>query len=94
LERLRARLSELEYSKSRLSKQMEDLQKERKEMAERDTEIQRLLTEAGANYEKLSLEAGLGENAQSLGESHVQPDRGLENLGAANGDNLNVKSMI
>jgi len=92
LERLRANLSELEYSKSRLSKQMEDLQKEKNETVVRDTEIQRLLTEAGENYKRLSFEAG--EDARPANDQKMQASRGLESFGAADGGLGSVHAML
>lgn len=57
VERLRQRLLDIEQKSALLSKQKEALQREKLEVAEREKEIQALVTEAGAKYEKAKQEA-------------------------------------
>ena len=91
LEQLQAALSRLERAKSHKIKKMEDLVQEKSEIAAREVEIQKLLTEAGANYERLSAEAGLGGvlNTSDMAHQTAGPsgplliDRGLESFGKA-----------
>ncbi len=86
LERLQASLASMQYTKMRKIKRMEELQREKADIAVREEEIQRLLKEAGENYEKLRAEAGLAEgehrNGQRMiGDGTSTPGRGLESLG-------------
>lgn len=86
LERLQASLASMQYTKMQKIKRMEELQREKADIAVREEEIQRLLKEAGENYEKLRAEAGLAEgehrNGQSMiGDGTSTPGRGLESLG-------------
>ena len=87
LERLRLSLSTMEYSKSQLVRRMEELRKEKVDIAVRETEIQRLLKEAGENYAKLRTEAGLDSGTENglPGDVVATNHRGLENLGSASG---------
>lgn len=76
----------MQYTKMQKIKRMEELQREKADIAVREEEIQRLLKEAGENYEKLRAEAGLAEgehrNGQSMiGDGTSTPGRGLESLG-------------
>lgn len=84
LERLRLSLSTMEYSKSQLVRRMEELRKEKADIAVRETEIQRLLKEAGENYAKLRTEAGLDPETENglPGDELPTDNRGLENLGS------------
>jgi Nineteen complex-related protein 2 len=79
LERLRSNISSLEYTRAKLSKQMADLQREKAEIAVREVEIQRLLTEAGEKYEQLHAESKA--NDLNPGGSKVKTERGLETMG-------------
>ena len=86
LERLQGALASMQYAKMQKVKCMEELQREKADIAVREGDIQRLLKEAGENYEKLRAEAGLAEgeepNKQRLiGEGTGTPGRGLESLG-------------
>lgn len=86
LERLQASLAGMQYTKMQKIKRMEELQREKADIAVREEEIQRLLKEAGENYEKLRAEAGLAEgehpNGQRMiGDRTSTPGRGLESLG-------------
>ena len=86
IERLQARLASMEYTKMQKVKCMEELQREKADIAVREEEIQRLLKEAGENYEKLRKDAGLGEGEEldgrrMIGDGMGTPGRGLESLG-------------
>lgn len=60
--RLRQRLLALEQKNALLAKEKEDLQQEGAEVAQREKEIQALVTEAGAKYERARQEAELEED--------------------------------
>ncbi|KAL1958052.1 hypothetical protein VTO42DRAFT_5264 [Malbranchea cinnamomea] len=77
LANLRATLTSMEATKLQLVQRLDELRQQKVEIADRETEIKKLLKEAGEKYEKLRAEAGLAANGQKL-----LPDRGLENLGA------------
>ncbi|MCJ1423820.1 hypothetical protein MMC29_001705 [Sticta canariensis] len=87
LERLQATLSGIQYSRMQKVRRMEELQKEKSDIKTREVEIQRLLKEAGQNYEKLRAEAGIEAEENSMGRNGKMPpqegtsSRGLENLG-------------
>ncbi|MCJ1285000.1 hypothetical protein MMC26_004337 [Xylographa opegraphella] len=75
LERMRERLAKVEYSRSQKVKELEDVEQEKREIAEREVEIQRLLKETGERYDSLIAQAGIqASNGTSI-------ERGLENLG-------------
>lgn len=86
LERLRGQLEAKQLQLRVKRKRMEEIQREKVMIREREEEIQRLLKEAGENYEKLSAEAedqgsnGLGGEQMVVGEGTAV--RGLENLGS------------
>lgn len=86
LEKLRANLSKMQYEKMQRAKKLEEVRREKLEMAEREVEIQRLLKEAGENYERLRGQIG-GElaaatNGQILLENgNRNAERGLESIG-------------
>ncbi|KAI9760062.1 MAG: hypothetical protein M4579_001895 [Chaenotheca gracillima] len=91
LQRLQESLAKAEHAKTQKVKKMEDLVREKTEIETREVEIQRLLKEAGDNYERLRIEAGLGENGSSepsaLGRQIVPSEqvfsnRGLESFGS------------
>ncbi|KAL2002008.1 hypothetical protein VTN02DRAFT_862 [Thermoascus thermophilus] len=82
LERLRTTLAMMEQSKAQLVNRMEDLRKEKAEIAVREVRIQTLIKEAGENYERLRAEAGLAPNAEAgLPGDEVKNHRGLESIG-------------
>ncbi|KAL1963831.1 hypothetical protein VTN77DRAFT_7762 [Rasamsonia byssochlamydoides] len=83
LERLRASLAEMEYSKKLLVNRMEELRKEKADIAAREVEIQTLIKEAGEKYEKLRIEAGLTPGESGLPGDATPNDRGLESLGTS-----------
>ena len=88
LQRLRATLIRVENSRAEKVRQIGDSERERKEIAEREEEIQRLLKETGERYERLHSEAGLdategaspGPTTPGIGIG-FGPQRGLESLG-------------
>ncbi|KAJ9263662.1 hypothetical protein DTO212C5_7447 [Paecilomyces variotii] len=84
LSRLRASLAAMEVSKSELINRMEELRKEKADIATREVEIQALIKEAGDNYERLRSEAGLSPSAEGgLPGDDLQNYRGLESLGTS-----------
>lgn len=84
LGRLRASLATMEASKTQLINRMEELRKEKADIATREVEIQALIKEAGENYERLRAEAGLTASAQGgLPGDDIQNYRGLESLGTS-----------
>lgn len=78
LERLRGRLMELEAGRARKVAELEEVERERREIGEREGEIQRLLRETGGRYERLRAEAGIEETG---GANGMGAERGLESLG-------------
>lgn len=81
-DRLRTNLAVMEKNRMQMINRMEDLRKEKAEIAAREVEIQAMIKEAGDNYEKLKLEAGVApgtDEASATGE--LQVSRGLENIG-------------
>jgi hypothetical protein len=81
LERLRTSLAEMENSKNLLLDRMEELRKEKADIAVREVEIQTLIKDAGEQYEKLRIEAGLAPGEGGLPGDAAPNDRGLESLG-------------
>lgn len=80
LERLRTTLASMETAKTQMISRMEDLRKEKEEIAIREVEIQALIKEAGDNYERLKKEAGIDSAADASEGALVK--RGLESIGA------------
>ncbi|OJJ46067.1 hypothetical protein ASPZODRAFT_152296 [Penicilliopsis zonata CBS 506.65] len=87
LDRLRLTLAVMEKSKAQMITRMDDLRKEKAEIAVREVEIQALIKEAGENYERLRTEAGLtpGSEVDGTGAGALQKSRGLESFGASMG---------
>ncbi|KAI9734201.1 MAG: hypothetical protein M1834_002301 [Cirrosporium novae-zelandiae] len=89
LERLQSTLTQIEYTKMQRLKKLADLQKQKADVAVREIEIQRLLQEAGENYEKLRAEAGLGNKSDpilsgtplNVSADQLSMNRGLESFG-------------
>jgi hypothetical protein len=91
LSRLQSALNSMEATKAAKLKKLEDLLHQKSEISTREAEIQNLLKDAGDNYEKLRIEAGLGGSAMDangLGEaiaaalpSQFIVSRGLESFG-------------
>lgn len=91
LEKLRANLTKMQYEKMQHTKRLEDVRREKLEMAEREVEIQRLLKEAGENYERLRSQIGGELAAATNGQMMLQNgsgnnERGLESLGTPGAD--------
>ncbi|KAI9812454.1 MAG: hypothetical protein M1827_004685 [Pycnora praestabilis] len=80
--RLQSALAAMENARMQKVQQLEEVQKEKAEIGQREVEIQRLLKEAGDNYEKLTGEAGLLVGAGKERKIGIGvADRGLESLG-------------
>ncbi|KAL9061360.1 MAG: hypothetical protein Q9206_000601 [Seirophora lacunosa] len=84
LEKLQANLTKLHYEKMQRLRKLEEVRKEKLDMAEREVEIQRMLREAGENYERLRGQIG-GElaaatNGHMLENGTATSGRGLESL--------------
>jgi hypothetical protein len=76
----------MENSKLQLIQRLEELRREKADISLREVEIQRLLKEAGEEYERLRVEASMSlETKSTLIENDLQRHRGLENLGGASG---------
>ncbi|CRG92143.1 Transcription elongation factor SPT6 [Talaromyces islandicus] len=83
LGQLRGTLAEAESSKKLLLNRMEELRKEKADIAVREVEIQTLIKDAGEQYEKLRLDAGLAPGGDGLPGDATPQDRGLESLGSS-----------
>ncbi|KAE8382227.1 nineteen complex-related protein 2-domain-containing protein [Aspergillus bertholletiae] len=77
LDRLRTTLAVIEKSKAQMIDRMEELRKEKADIAVREVEIQALIKEAGDNYEKLKQEAGRTPGS----DEDTAAERGLESIG-------------
>ncbi|KAJ5097651.1 hypothetical protein N7456_008372 [Penicillium angulare] len=83
LERLRTTLASMQTSKTQMISRMEDLRKEKEDIAIREVEIQALIKEAGDNYERLKKEAGVDPSApEQTSAGALEQARGLESIGA------------
>lgn len=85
LERLRTMLAAREQSKELMINRMDELRKEKADITAREVEIQALLKEAGENYEKLKLEAGVtpGSEEGATPAGDMKNERGLESIGTS-----------
>ncbi|CAG8908910.1 unnamed protein product [Penicillium egyptiacum] len=82
-ERLRTSLASMEVSKTQMISRMEELRKEKADIANREVEIQAMIKEAGDNYERLKKEAGVDPNAKlDASNGALEKSRGLESIGA------------
>ncbi|OOF96356.1 hypothetical protein ASPCADRAFT_395953 [Aspergillus carbonarius ITEM 5010] len=90
LDRLRINLAVLEKSKAQMIDRMEELRKEKADIAVREVEIQVLIKEAGDNYEKLKQEAGIapGSEENLSAADEIANSRGLE---ASDGDRPHLR---
>ncbi|KAJ9486254.1 hypothetical protein VN97_g7093 [Penicillium thymicola] len=80
--RLRTSLASMEVSKTRMISQMEELRKEKADIAIREVEIQAMIKEAGDNYERLKKEAAVVSNAKlDASSGALEKSRGLESIG-------------
>ncbi|KAJ5218182.1 uncharacterized protein N7498_000281 [Penicillium cinerascens] len=83
LERLRMSLASMETAKTQMISRMEDLRKEKEDIAVREVEIQGMIKEAGDNYERLKKEAGIEPAADAdASAGALEQSRGLESIGA------------
>lgn len=83
LERLRTSLAAMEASKTQMISRMEELRKEKEDVSTREVEIQALVKEAGDNYERLKIEAGIDPAAEAdAPNGALEKSRGLESIGA------------
>ena len=76
----------MEDAKTQKVRRREELEREKADIAQREGEIQRLLSEAGENYERLRAEAVADRGLESAGNgvldfSSGAAGRGLETLG-------------
>jgi hypothetical protein len=90
LERLQTTLSNMEQELAKRHKKMEESKQEKKEIGERETEVQELLKQAGARYAALKADTnGAVADPQTLMEAQAHNgfmapmvlDRGLESFG-------------
>ncbi|CAI7589839.1 unnamed protein product [Penicillium glandicola] len=82
-ERLRMSLASMEGSKTQMISRMEELRKEKADIANREVEIQAMIKEAGDNYERLKKEAGAAANGKlDASNGALEKSRGLESIGA------------
>ncbi|KAJ5371923.1 hypothetical protein N7517_003929 [Penicillium concentricum] len=82
-ERLRMSLASMEVAKTQMISRMEDLRKEKADIAIREVEIQAMIKEAGDNYERLKKEAGIDPTAKlDASSGALEKPRGLESIGA------------
>ena len=68
---------DLKAAKARKVAELDGVERERRDIEAREVEIQRLLKETGEKYERLRVEAGIGEE----GGANETAERGLESLG-------------
>lgn len=83
LEKMRERTEKLKAQKEVRVKRMEEVRIEKRDIEEREQEIQKLLKEAGEAYEKLRADAGIPPaNVSANGQALIgNGERGLESLG-------------
>ena len=95
LDRLRINLAVLEKSKAQMIDRMEELRKEKADIAVREVEIQVLIKEAGDNYEKLKQEAGIapGSEENLSAADEIANSRGLEGLGTSGAASANTSEL-
>lgn len=85
LERLRTSLTAMETSKTQMISRLDELRREKDDIAVREVEIQGLIKEAGDNYERLKKEAGIDSAADADAHTSagaLEHSRGLESIGA------------
>ncbi|KAJ5898716.1 hypothetical protein N7504_009004 [Penicillium tannophilum] len=81
-DRLRTSLASMENAKTQMISRMEDLRKEKADIAIREVEIQGMIKEAGDNYERLKKEAGIAATNGDASAGALEKSRGLESIGA------------
>ncbi|CAG8036929.1 unnamed protein product [Penicillium olsonii] len=82
IERLRMHLASKEVSKTQMISRMEELRKEKADIAVREVEVQAMIKEAGENYERLKKEAVAQSNADDASNGALTKTTGLENIDA------------
>ncbi|KAI4241730.1 MAG: hypothetical protein L6R40_004407 [Gallowayella cf. fulva] len=97
LEKLQAKLNEMQRERMLRVKMLEEVQREKQKLAEREIEIQRLLKETGDNYARLRSQVGGELAAETNGQMMLEngtPDssRGLENLVTTPAANVEMKT--
>ncbi|CAI7609871.1 unnamed protein product [Penicillium bialowiezense] len=81
-ERLRMSLATMEVSKTQMISRMEDLRKEKADIAVREVEVQAMIKEAGDNYERLKNEAVAKSNADDANSGALEKSTGLDSINA------------
>jgi hypothetical protein len=82
-ERLRLSLASMQNAKTQMIARMEELRKEKADIADREIEIQAMIKEAGDNYERLKTEAGVDPTVvDEASKGALEKSRGLESIGA------------
>ncbi|KAJ5348029.1 hypothetical protein MYU51_007847 [Penicillium brevicompactum] len=81
-ERLRMSLATMEVSKTQMISRMEELRKEKADIAVREVEVQAMIKEAGENYERLKKEAVAKQNADDATSGALEKSTGLDNIDA------------
>jgi hypothetical protein len=82
-DRLRMSLASMEGLKTQMISRMEEMRKEKADIANREVEIQVMIKEAGDNYERLKKEAGVAPTAEvNASNGALEKSRGLESIGA------------
>ncbi|KAL8814162.1 MAG: hypothetical protein Q9223_006596 [Gallowayella weberi] len=97
LERLQASLNKMQYERMQRVKRLEEVQKEKRELAEREVEIQRLLKETADDYAKLRSQIGGELAAETNGHMMLEngtsdAGRGLENMGTTPAANVEMQT--
>lgn len=83
LTQLRSSIATMQNSRTGLLNRLDEIRKEKADIAVREVEIQDLLKDAGDKYEKLRLDAGLSADSEKLLTApEVETKHGLENLGS------------
>ncbi|CAI7654864.1 unnamed protein product [Penicillium viridicatum] len=83
-ERLRTSLASMEVLKTQMISRMEELRKEKADIALREVEIQGMIKEAGDNYERLKKDAAVVSNAKlDASNGALENSRGLESIGTS-----------
>ena len=74
----------MEVLKTQMISRMEELRKEKADIAIREVEIQGMIKEAGDNYERLKKEAAVVSNAKlDASNGALEKSRGLESIGTS-----------
>lgn len=95
LEKLQADLNKMQYERMQRSKKLEDVRREKLELANREVEIQKLLREAGDNYAKLRSQIGGELAAETNGQMILEngtahAERVLEDIGTTTATDMEM----